>query len=167
MVGLETVPLGGERRDDELVRVEGAVGYVEPPVGRPAEYGVLEEYVLADDVLDKAGVPELPGSGELVLVPPVALVVAGPGAGQAGGQTTGEAGQVGSCWKWWIVRRHQRLCPGGGAAGRAGAGRPEVLRGAAGGRGVDGGEVNARIRSSATCSDSPTLRISAAASANS
>ncbi|WP_411089250.1 hypothetical protein [Streptomyces sp. 061-3] len=63
---------------------------------RTVEVGVVGEDVLADDVVDVADVPELLGPGELILVPRVALVLIGPGAGQAGGQTTGEVGQVGS-----------------------------------------------------------------------
>ncbi|MGW7337653.1 hypothetical protein [Streptomyces sp. NPDC054808] len=87
---------GGERGDDELVRVARAVGHVQPLVGRPVEHGVVGEDVLADDIVDVAGVPELLGAGELVGVLRVALVLAGPGAGQARGKAGGEGGQVGA-----------------------------------------------------------------------
>lgn len=66
--GVEVVRLdvhadGGERRDDDLVRVPGPVGHVQPLVGRPVEHGVVGEDVLADDIVDKTGVPELLGTG--------------------------------------------------------------------------------------------------------
>lgn len=96
VVGLDVRAVGGERGDDELVRVAGPVGDVQPLVGGPVEHGVVGEDVLADDVVDVAGVPEFVGAGELVRVLRVALVLAGPGAGQTGGQTGSEGGQVGA-----------------------------------------------------------------------
>ncbi|WP_323139322.1 hypothetical protein [Streptomyces sp. NBC_01549] len=96
VVGLDARAVGGERVDDELVRVERPVGHVQPLVGRPVEHGVVGEDVLANDVLDVAGAPELLGAGELVRVLRVALILTGPGAGQAVGKADGESGQVGA-----------------------------------------------------------------------
>lgn len=96
VVGTNAVAVGFERGDDELAGIQGAVSDVEPLAVGAVEDGVVVEDVLADDVIDVTEVPELLCEGELVRVPRVALVLTGPGAGQACGKLDGEGSQVGA-----------------------------------------------------------------------